>query len=337
MSQISVNLALPAAGADPAPAAGAVPSDPADTPYVGDLAVALFADVMRAVANLLPASGEPVSVTVDPAGEHAATTEPAPGEAASALAMPAGLAVPAMALDAAASAARLQTARVAGDTTAAHALTAPVPTAPGMPQSLATLQAASAAQAAVAPALADRQPPADDRAAAVATPAHGALPASGLVAAPDRGGDALHLSAKAPAQWRQPLQEALGDRLQLQLKRGSEQAVIRLDPPSLGTIEIVVRQEAGGLQVHLRATHGEVLRQLQHVGDSLRHDLAQRQQGDVTVTVSDGAARDAHAGGRQRSRDGEAPHEQAPGQALHEADDERPARRFALDAQGEHA
>lgn len=132
------------------------------------------------------------------------------------------------------------------------------------------------------------------------------------------GAPALTLAPTTPAQWRQPLADALGDRLQFSLQRGFDQAVIRLDPPQLGRIEIAIRHEAGALQVHMTATHGEVVRQLNAIGDSLRQDLGQRQYGEVSVTVSDaGAGRDAE--GRPRGRPADAaPNE--PGRALAEAE-----------------
>lgn len=140
----------------------------------------------------------------------------------------------------------------------------------------------------------------------------------------------LKLVAGAPAQWRPALQEALGERLQLQLGRGSDHAVIRLDPPSLGRIEIVIRQDAGGgLQVQLNASNGDVLRQLHHIGDSLRQDLAQRQHGEVSVQVGDGL-RDGS--GRQRSsQQGQPQDEAAPHRALAEADAGHQDTAFSLD------
>jgi flagellar hook-length control protein FliK len=139
----------------------------------------------------------------------------------------------------------------------------------------------------------------------------------------------LRLVAQAPGQWRQPLTEALGERLTLQMARGSEHAVIRLDPPTLGRIEILVRHEGGSVHVQLSASHGEVMRQLSQVGDSLRQDLMSRHAGEVSVVVHDGS-RDA--AGRERShtqaqRDTEEP---GPGRALAEADEGLAASAFAL-------
>jgi flagellar hook-length control protein FliK len=92
--------------------------------------------------------------------------------------------------------------------------------------------------------------------------------------------------AGPPAAWRQTLHEALGERLHLQLGNNMEQAVIRLEPPMLGRIEIAIRHAAGSLEVALSATNGEVLRQLQSVSENLRADLAQRQYTEVAVTVT---------------------------------------------------
>ncbi|MCW7536526.1 flagellar hook-length control protein FliK [Aquabacterium sp. A7-Y] len=140
------------------------------------------------------------------------------------------------------------------------------------------------------------------------------------------GPDAVEAAA-APAQGlhtRQPgstgLAEVLGERLRFQLASGSDRAVIRLDPPMMGSIEIVIRHEAGGLQVQMSATHGEVARQLQAIGDTLRQDLVQRQYGEVSVVVvADGGARDRDAQGRQGREQGQP---QQPGRGLAEESDE---------------
>jgi flagellar hook-length control protein FliK len=136
-------------------------------------------------------------------------------------------------------------------------------------------------------------------------------------------------TASTPAAHGKPsLIEALGDRIALQLKRGSESAVIRLDPPMQGHVEITIRHDASGAtQVHLSASNSDVARQLQTISDSLRQDLVHRQSGEVTVVVSHGA-RDQD--GRQR-QPGQSPEQDNPGRALTEADDaQQPTARFAL-------
>jgi flagellar hook-length control protein FliK len=157
------------------------------------------------------------------------------------------------------------------------------------------------------------------------------IAASGAAAAPaaaPRDGGTLALSGP-PTAWRQNLQEALGERLNLQVGRNAEQAVIRLEPPMLGRIEISIRHAAGSLEVNITATHSEVLRQLNTVSDNLRSDLAQRQYTDVSVNVSQATPRaqagaqaqsgfgaDAQGRGRQPGQDQD---ERAPGAALAEA------------------
>lgn len=126
----------------------------------------------------------------------------------------------------------------------------------------------------------------------------------------------------------QPLAELLGERLRFQLAGGGDRAVIRLDPPMLGSVEIVIRHEAGGLQVHLSASHGEVARQLQAIGDSLRQDLVQRQYGDVAVVVADAGARERDAQGRQGRQSQE---QQSPGRALGEGAEARSGFQLADD------
>jgi flagellar hook-length control protein FliK len=206
--------------------------------------------------------------------------------------------------------------------------------APALPLAEAPVEAAQNAAAKPAPAgvpaeaLAsngdapqDQAAPATDRSAAtvsVAAPAPGAA---------QRTADTVTLSGP-PTAWRQTLQEALGERMQLQVGKNAEQAVIRLEPPMLGRVEIAIRHSAGSLEVHITATHGEVLRQLQSVSEGLRNDLAQRQFSDVSVNIAP-APRAANgapmfAGGEGRGRQQEAQQEarqqeQGPGQALAEA------------------
>ncbi|MDQ1816172.1 flagellar hook-length control protein FliK [Massilia sp. CCM 9210] len=140
-----------------------------------------------------------------------------------------------------------------------------------------------------------------------------------------------------PADWQQPLRDALGERLQLQLGRNIDQAVIRLDPPQLGRIEIAIRHAAGGaLEVNISATHSEVRRQLNSVSDAMRSDLAQRQFSDVAVTITATPRSGAAFGeqqGRQRQPERDS-NDNDPGRALAEAG--HPSATFSLSGR-EHA
>lgn len=127
----------------------------------------------------------------------------------------------------------------------------------------------------------------------------------------------------------QALVDALGERIEWQLKTGSERAVIRLDPPMQGQLEITIRRDGGAIQVHLSATHGDVVKQLQTISDTLRQDLAGRQTGEVVVVVSqhNPGGRDGDGRGRQP---GQNPEQAEPGRALAEAESGQPPARFAL-------
>lgn len=127
---------------------------------------------------------------------------------------------------------------------------------------------------------------------------------------------------------RNALVEMLGERLQVQISQRSEHAVIRLDPPHMGRIEIFITQEAGNTQVQIRASHSEVARQLHAIGEQLRQDLVQRQNGEVSVHVQDGGR---EAEGRNRQRQQHAATREEPGHALREEETESgEALRFAL-------
>lgn len=163
-----------------------------------------------------------------------------------------------------------------------------------------------------------------------AAPLSAASATAGTAIQPARGADTLTL-AGPPGAWRQSLHEALGERLQLQVGRNAEQATIRLDPPMLGRIDISIRHSGGNLEVHIAATHTEVLRQLNTVSDSLRNDLAGRQYSTVSVNVTEAprAQASAQAGNQPsgqpgadpqgRGRQQEQEHARTPGLALNDA------------------
>ena len=154
------------------------------------------------------------------------------------------------------------------------------------------------------------------------------MPALLWVSGPDSPGTkqiAPSAPAAAAVPARQSLAEMLGQRLQSYVSHGTSAAVIRLDPPLRGSIEITIRQDQGGVQIHMRASDGEVARQLQNIGDTLRQDLIQRQHGEVSVRVSEGPP-DGHGRNPQRQDN---PQPASPSRALGTEDD-RQQSRFAL-------
>lgn len=127
--------------------------------------------------------------------------------------------------------------------------------------------------------------------------------------------------ATAPAavptqQGPQALLEALGQRIQLQQVQGAEVATVRLDPPQMGSLEIRIRQEGAGVQVHIQASHAEVGRQLGMLVDSLRQELQQRSS-EASVTVAQGRAMTGNGQGEQSRREhGQQPQDSEIGLAL---------------------
>lgn len=259
------DAAAPIDGAAPNAAPAEVDTEQPDPALAAELAVAVDA-MLSAMALPVAPAALPAMMMAMPAAKQDAANDGSPAPApAVATEVEAGLPLIAPAV----------APRAVPE--AAVALPMPMPAAPPVPA--ARPAAAVAAAPAVDAGTADgADAPATSVSVGAAAPA--AQPAA------TRSADTVTL-AGPPTAWRQSLQEALGDRLQLQLGRNAEQATIRLDPPMLGRIEISVRHSGGNLEVHIAASNTEVLRQLNTVSDSLRSDLAGRQYATVSVNVSE--------------------------------------------------
>jgi flagellar hook-length control protein FliK len=204
---------------------------------------------------------------------------------------------------------------------AAPAAAMPEPAAAALPQ------ASTAAPKPVAPVLAAST----DTGATPAERAH-ASPVPALASlAPNAASEAVHAArgADAAAPARPPtLLEALAERIGVHTERGSERVLIRLDPPHRGQIDIQIRHDASGATlVTLTASHGDVVRQLHAIGDSLRQELALRQGGDVTVQIAQQSRDDD---GRQQRQGQQQATQQQPGRALNDSADAGEAEQFAL-------
>lgn len=78
----------------------------------------------------------------------------------------------------------------------------------------------------------------------------------------------------------------LKDRIQFQLGQQQQVSTIRLDPPSLGKLEIAVQLDAGKLMVHIGANQSDVCRSLQQFSENLRQHLTAQNFMEVNVQVS---------------------------------------------------
>ncbi|MDM5178440.1 flagellar hook-length control protein FliK [Massilia sp. DJPM01] len=297
-----VSFAAPAA-----PAAAATPAVPA-APFAAALPAAP-ASTVSFTFSAPPAASASSTAPADSASDSGAAAARTPAAAPLAVPPPALAAAPA---PAAAPRAPVRT----GDSGTAAA-------------PLAQNTGVAATAQPIAAATADSAPRSD---APVAGPGNVMSGANALASQSTGVAAPLDLKLPAnPADWQQPLRDALGERLQLQLGRNIDQAVIRLDPPQLGRIEIAIRHAAGGvLEVNISATHSEVRRQLGSVSDAMRSDLAQRHFSDVAVTITATPRSGAAFGeqqGRQRQPERDT-HDNDPGRALAEAG--HPSATFSL-------
>lgn len=114
-----------------------------------------------------------------------------------------------------------------------------------------------------------------------------------LVQGADRG-----LKLQAPeAKWGEQMLHALRENVDLQIQQKIQSATIRLDPPELGSMEILLSHESGRLNVQLSAANADVARLLQQTSDRLRQELVGQHFVQVNVQVG------ADSGGQQGRRD----------------------------------
>ncbi len=95
----------------------------------------------------------------------------------------------------------------------------------------------------------------------------------------------IHVDTRA-AQWGEALVHMLKENIHFQLGQQQQISTIRLDPPSLGKLEIAIQLDAGKLTVHIGASQADVCRTLQQCGEALRAQLTQQNFVQVEVQVS---------------------------------------------------
>ncbi|MBJ4957059.1 flagellar hook-length control protein FliK [Salmonella enterica subsp. enterica serovar Goldcoast] len=78
----------------------------------------------------------------------------------------------------------------------------------------------------------------------------------------------------------------LKEQIQFQIGKQQQISTIRLDPPSLGKLEIAVQLDAGKLMVHIGANQSDVCRSLQQFSENLRQHLTAQNFMEVNVQVS---------------------------------------------------
>lgn len=105
----------------------------------------------------------------------------------------------------------------------------------------------------------------------------------------------------SPEALGEKLTAMLKDRIQFQLNQQQQTSTIRLDPPSLGKLEIAIQLDAGKLMVHIGANQTDVCRTLQQFSDNLRQHLTAQNFMEVNVQVSsEGQSQQQHQSGHQQ-------------------------------------
>ena len=108
------------------------------------------------------------------------------------------------------------------------------------------------------------------------------------------------LRLQAPqARWGEQMLHALREHVDLQVQQKVQSATIRLDPPELGAMEILLSHESGRLTVQLTAAHADVARLLQQTSDRLRQELVSQHFVQVSVQVGADGQQGQHGQPRQ--------------------------------------
>lgn len=92
--------------------------------------------------------------------------------------------------------------------------------------------------------------------------------------------------AEPQARWGEQMLHALRETVEVQVQQRFQQATIRLDPPELGSLEILISHESGRLSVHISAAQTDVARLLASTSERLRQELVEQNSLQVHVQVS---------------------------------------------------
>ncbi|MEZ8143209.1 flagellar hook-length control protein FliK [Enterovibrio sp. FF113] len=126
------------------------------------------------------------------------------------------------------------------------------------------------------------QPPAQLPAAAALTASHG----------PEWAAVRVDTSA---GKWGEQMMQVLQDRVTLQAQQNVQEARIRLDPPDLGKLDLLVRVEGDRLSVQINANSAATREALMQVSERLRAELQDQNFLHVDVNVgSDHAGKERH-------------------------------------------
>lgn len=139
--------------------------------------------------------------------------------------------------------------------------------------------------------------------AAIGTATH-SNPTSPLAATQAQGAEwaAVRVDASS-GKWGEQMVQVLQDRVTLQAQQNLQEAKIRLDPPELGKLDLLVRVEGDRLSVQINANTAATREALMQVSERLRTELQEQNfvHVDVNVGSDQGQERQAHDGAQEEA------------------------------------
>ena len=104
-------------------------------------------------------------------------------------------------------------------------------------------------------------------------------------------------------RWGEQMMQVLQDRVTLQAQQNLQEAKIRLDPPELGKLDLLVRVEGDRLSVQINANTAATREALMQVSERLRTELQEQNfvHVDVNVGSDQGQERHSHDGSQEEA------------------------------------
>ncbi|CAH1607355.1 Flagellar hook-length control protein fliK [Vibrio jasicida] len=96
------------------------------------------------------------------------------------------------------------------------------------------------------------------------------------------------------SKWGEQMMQVLHDRVTLQAQQNLQEAKIRLDPPDLGKLDLLVRVEGDRLSVQINANTAATREALMQVSERLRAELQEQNFVHVDVNVGSDQGQDRH-------------------------------------------
>ncbi|ENM5736979.1 flagellar hook-length control protein FliK [Vibrio mimicus] len=93
-------------------------------------------------------------------------------------------------------------------------------------------------------------------------------------------------------KWGEQMMQVLHDRVTLQAQQNIQEAKIRLDPPELGKLDLLVRVEGERLHVHINANAAATREALMQVSERLRTELQEQNFVHVDVNIGSEKGKD---------------------------------------------